>query len=184
MLGNAESAILVLGIVGGAVAGNVAHYYRAKREGRTRYAIPRLMRNTMATVLLLFAVPKFFDLGGFAAIFARYDLLAGVAPHYGYGYPFLELALAAALLVAQRRRTLRIVYAAIMGIMALGLAGVARTLAAGRELRCGCLGALLHIPLSHVTLAEGTAMLVMAAALLRADLQKNVRFAVPDEPPA
>ena len=186
MLGNVESALLILTVVGGAVAGNVLHYNRARRDSnRPTYEYTRLMRNTMATVLLLFAIPKLFDLRGFADIFARYDVIAGAAHTtyiYGYAYPFIEIALAAALLFAQRRRALRATYASIIGIMALSLAGVGRTLAAGRELRCGCLGSLLHIPLSYVTIAEGAVMLTMAAVLLRADLQKNVRFVITDSP--
>lgn len=182
MLSTSSSLLVILSLFATAFAGNVlylrwAHPLLDKARWRER-----LMRGTMGTVLLLFAVPKLFDLGGFAAIFAKYDLVSGVFRPYAYAYPFIEIALALALMWFGRARALLAVYGAVIVLMALSLAGVARYLVSGQSLRCGCMGALLHLPLSYVTAAEGVAMLGMAAHLARAQVVKmnrRVHFATP-----
>jgi hypothetical protein len=50
--------------------------------------------------------------------------------------------------------------------MAVGTVGVARALLQGRRVRCACLGSVLNLPMSAVTLVEDVLMAAMALAML------------------
>jgi hypothetical protein len=52
-----------------------------------------LMPQFVGLALILFAMPKLFDLGAFKANFAEYDLITMRWPGYGYWYPLFELFL-------------------------------------------------------------------------------------------
>ena len=51
-------------------------------------------------------------------------------------------------------------------IMGVGAIGVIRALRKGLDLRCACMGTVLDVPLSTVTLSEDIAMGLMACAML------------------
>ena len=50
--------------------------------------------------------------------------------------------------------------------MAVGTVGVAQALLQKRQVRCACLGAVLNLPMSSVTLLEDVRMEGMAVAVL------------------
>lgn len=142
------------------------HFYNKKKE-RNR----ALMSNVMGSVFLVFGLLKLVNLGGFVTVFSRYDLLSQRFSTYGYAYPFVELALAASLLYKPTAFT----YAAVICLMGVSLVSVFVALAKGVELRCGCLGSFLHIPLSFVTITENVLMLGMAVYLLLHSGTETVR---------
>lgn len=134
----------------------------------------RLMRGTMGWALVFFALPKLMDISGFARAFARYDLVAGANQGYGYVYPFVELTLGLALLLAyDATLVLPAAYSVLIVVMTSTLMGVTWHVfgnrAAGAVMPCGCLGTTVSMPLTLVTAVEGVAMIGMGGYLLMLD---------------
>lgn len=121
------------------------------------------MMDFMGVFLLIFAMLKLFDVGGFADGFQKYDLLAKRSRGYALLYPFLELALALGYL---SRWEPTIVLGATVCLMTFGAIGVFRALAKGLDLRCACMGSSLDVPLSTVAVVEDVGMAAMATMLL------------------
>lgn len=121
------------------------------------------MMNFMAGFFLVFSAFKFLDIRGFANAYAGYDLLAKRWHAYGYVYPFLELALGLAYLFRVAPDATNVATLVLMGFSSLG---VIAALANKRRIVCACLGTVLKLPMSTVTLVEDLGMALMAAAML------------------
>lgn len=122
-----------------------------------------VMRTFMGLFLVVFSMFKLFDLKGFAAGFAKYDLAAKAFAPYGYLYPFLELGFGLALLANWQMMA---VNGALAGLMFFGSVGVFLALKKGLNLKCACLGSTLNVPLSTVAVVEDLGMGVMALAMM------------------
>lgn len=123
------------------------------------------MRWFMGLFLTVFAVFKLIGYSHFPKMFVQYDLIAQKLPGYARAYPFIELALGFLYLAnigGRFRDGLTFV------IMAVGAVGVARAIRARRGVHCACLGNVIKLPLSSVTLAEDVGMAAMAAWMLLA----------------
>lgn len=123
----------------------------------------RAMRHFMAGFFLVFSFFKMLNLGSFADSYAGYDLVAGWWPPYGRIYPFIELALGLAYLV---NFVPIITNLTTLIVMVISSVGVVRGMASQRVIRCACLGAVLNVPISTVTLLEDLLMVCMAGAML------------------
>lgn len=121
------------------------------------------MHAYMGVFLLIFALLKLFDLRGFRNGFAMYDLAARRDSRWGYVYPFIELALALAYLSFTWPMA---TYVATIAVFGFGAAGVLLALRRGLNITCPCMGNILKVPLSTVTLTEDIAMVVMAGMML------------------
>ena len=121
------------------------------------------MHAYMGVFLLVFALLKLFDLEGFKKGFAMYDLLAKQNSTYAYAYPFIELGLAIAYLAFLWPT---FTYVATIVVFLFGTAGVVSALRDGLDIDCPCMGNILSVPLSTVTLTENLAMAAMATVLL------------------
>jgi copper chaperone CopZ len=121
------------------------------------------MNQFMAGFFLVFSAFKLLDLHGFAEGYATYDLLAQRWYGYGYVYPFLELALGIAYLLPAFDGSKQIATIILMGFSSLG---VINSLLKRRQIQCACLGTMLKVPLSNITLIEDLLMVVMAAITL------------------
>ena len=119
------------------------------------------MTNVMAGFFLVFSAFKFLDLRGFADAYASYDLLAKRWHGYGYIYPFLELALGLAYLFRVNPPATHTATILLMGFSSLGVLDALRN---KRTLVCACLGTVLKLPMSTITLAEDAGMVAMAIA--------------------
>lgn len=117
------------------------------------------MMQLMAGFFLVFSSFKFLDLPGFASGYARYDLLAKHWLPYGYIYPFIELALGI-LFLTQRFETPTLIATII--VMGFSSIGVMVSLFKKQQFQCACLGTLIKVPLSNVTLIEDLLMVIMA----------------------
>ncbi|HVV68169.1 MAG TPA: MauE/DoxX family redox-associated membrane protein [Gammaproteobacteria bacterium] len=117
----------------------------------------------MAGFFLVFSAFKFLDLPGFARTYATYDILAGRWPVYGYIYPFIELALGLAYAIAIAPTA---IYLATIFIMGFSSLGVIKALRQKGKFRCACLGTILNLPMSSITLIEDLLMVAMAAGML------------------
>ena len=117
----------------------------------------------MGFFFLYFALFKFLDLPGFVEGYHEYDLLARRVKWYGWVYPFIEVTLA---------------FLYLMGIVSLGLYlitivitvinvwGVSVKLARREKFMCACLGTILKVPLTTVTIIEYGLMGLMAVYML------------------
>jgi copper chaperone CopZ len=122
-----------------------------------------LMNHFMAGFFLVFSFFKFLDLRGFADAYFSYDVVASRMPAWGFIYPFVELGLGVAYLLNLAPWTTNAVTLVVMLISAIG---VLKTLLDKRTIRCACLGTVLKLPMTKVTLVEDLGMAAMAGAML------------------
>lgn len=121
------------------------------------------MHHFMAGFFLVFSGLKILDLKGFAHGYAKYDLLAGMFPIYGYVYAFTELTLGILYARGSVSDTVLMFTAGLMIFSALGVLNARRK---NLDLRCACLGTFIDVPLTHVTLVEDLGMAGMAILML------------------
>jgi copper chaperone CopZ len=121
------------------------------------------MTNFMAGFFLVFSFFKLLDLSGFADAYGTYDLLAARWRPWGFIYPFLELALGLAYLFRVAPTATNIAAILLMGFSSLGVIAALRR---RQQIRCACLGTVLKLPMSTITLVEDLGMVAMAAMAL------------------
>jgi len=121
------------------------------------------MNQFMAGFFLVFSAFKLLDIKGFADGYATYDLLARRWYHYGFVYPFLELGLGILYLTNVRPTTTQMLTIVIMGFSSLG---IINSMIKKQKLRCACLGTIINVPLSTITLVEDLGMVVLAGLAL------------------
>lgn len=121
------------------------------------------MSQFMAGFFLVFSGFKFLDIRGFADGYATYDLLARRWYRYGFIYPFLELGLGVLYLTNWFPVSTQLLTIFIMGFSSIG---VINSLLKKRKIICACLGTILKVPLSTITLVEDLTMVILAALTL------------------
>ncbi|MCB0321673.1 MAG: hypothetical protein KDD60_12165, partial [Bdellovibrionales bacterium] len=82
---------------------------------------------------------------------------------YGWAYPFIELVLGVSYLTGI---LLVPAYIATIILLGVGAIGVLKVLLNKNSIQCACLGTVLNLPMTKVTLIENTTMVVMAALML------------------
>ncbi len=121
------------------------------------------MHYFMGVFLIMFSVLKLFHPSKFADGFEMYDLLAKRSRAYAYIYPFIELFLGLAYLSFFLPV---LTYLLTIIVLSFGSIGVIKALQEGLDINCPCMGSVLDVPLSTVTLTEDLAMVLMALLLL------------------
>lgn len=121
------------------------------------------MRHFMAGFFLVFSFFKLIKLGGFADGYATYDVIAKRVKGYGYIYPFIELALGIAFLINYNPFVTNMAALIVMSVSSIG---VIQSLVKKTPFQCACLGTVIQLPLSKVTLFEDLLMVVMSAVAL------------------
>lgn len=121
------------------------------------------MLHFMAGFFIVFSFFKLLDLKGFCDAYATYDLLAKHWRVYGFIYPFLELVLGMLFLFQFELRGA--LYASII-LMGFSSLGVIQALREKRKIQCACLGTVLNLPMSTITLVEDLGMVVMSIMML------------------
>ena len=123
------------------------------------------MLHFMAGFFIVFSFFKLLSLKGFKDAYASYDLLAKKWPDYGYIYPFLELCLGLAFLFQ-----IHLKYALWFSIILMGFSslGVIKALSEKRKIRCACLGTVLNLPMSTITVVEDLGMVAVSILMLTA----------------
>lgn len=127
------------------------------------FSLHTMMANFMAGFFIVFGFFKLLDLPGFVRTYRTYDLIAKAVPGWGWAYPFVELALGAAYLLGVVPVVTNLV---TLAVMLVGAAGVGIALANKQRIRCACLGTVLNLPMTTVTLVEDLGMAAMAAGML------------------
>jgi hypothetical protein len=121
------------------------------------------MRWFMGVFFIVFASFKFIGYHMFAVMFAGYDVVAKHFKAYAYAYPFVELILGLAYLTNQLSPLRDWATLIVMGI---GTIGVAQEIKKRSGIHCACLGNVIKLPLSTVSLVEDVGMGVMALIIL------------------
>ncbi len=121
------------------------------------------MTHFMAGFFLVFSFFKLLDVRSFADSYAMYDLLAMRVKPYGFIYPFIELGLGIAYLLAWQPVLTNWITFIVMTFSSLG---VIRSVLNKQKIRCACLGAVFNLPMSTVTIIEDLLMAGMAMWML------------------
>lgn len=121
------------------------------------------MLHFMAGFFIVFSFFKLLDLQGFCDAYATYDLLAKHWRIYGFIYPFLELVLGLFFLFQFELRVALYASIVLMGFSSLG---VIQALLEKRKIQCACLGTVLNLPMSTITLVEDLGMVIMSIMML------------------
>lgn len=126
-------------------------------------SVQGFMRWFMGVFFLVFASFKLIGYKMFAMMFAGYDIVAKRFKFYAYLYPFIELSLAVLYLfdVAPMGRDI-----VTLIIMAISTVGVAQEVKKRSGIHCACLGNVIKLPLSTVSLVEDVGMGAMALAMI------------------
>ncbi len=127
------------------------------------FDIERWMMHFMAGFFLVFSFFKMLNIRAFASSYAMYDLLAMHSKSYGFIYPFIELALGLAYLLALNPQITNTATVIVMGFSSLG---VIRSVMNKQKIRCACLGTVFELPMSTITIIEDLLMAGMAAWML------------------
>jgi copper chaperone CopZ len=121
------------------------------------------MSQFMAGFFLVFSFFKLLDIQGFAEGYRSYDVVAKKAPVWGFIYPFAELVLGLLFLTGLAPLVTSIVTFIVMGV---GSIGVIQSLLKKTPFQCACLGTIIKLPLSKVTLVEDLLMVIMSAIMI------------------
>ena len=121
------------------------------------------MHYFMGFLFCQFSMLKIFNIRGFVDGFQMYDLIAKKFRAYAYAYTFIELGLGLAYLSFFSPA---LIYLFTIFITAIGTLGVIIALKKGLDVRCACMGTVLNVPLSTVTLSEDIGMGLMAVLML------------------
>lgn len=121
------------------------------------------MVHFMAGFFFVFSFFKLMNLRGFAEGYQSYDVVAKQFPAWGYIYAFIELGLGIAFLTGFEPL---IVNAVTFVVMAVSTVGVVQSLLRKTSFQCACLGTVIKLPLSKVTLFEDLLMVAMSGAML------------------
>ncbi len=113
----------------------------------------------MGYFFIVFGLFKVFNLKVFADAYVTYDVLAKRSYMYALTYPFIELILGVMYLVDWGG-----VYrdGFTFFVMVISAYGVYQALQHKEEIPCACLGMVLEVPMTKVTLIENILMAIMA----------------------
>lgn len=120
-------------------------------------------RYFMGVFFVVFASFKLVGYKMFVMMFAGYDVLAKRSKLYAHAYPFIELGLGLLYLTNSFGPSRDILTIAVMGI---GTIGVYHEIKKRSGIHCACLGNVIKLPLSTVSLIEDVGMGLMAAVML------------------
>ena len=121
------------------------------------------MRIFMGLFFLVFGAFKIASLKEFATTYAEYDLIAKKFPNYGYIYPFIELALGLSYIYSIQLLATNLITSLLMII---GSLGILQTMKQNKKIMCACLGTVVKLPLTHISLLEDVLMGAMALSAL------------------
>lgn len=117
----------------------------------------------MGFFLALFSLFKWIDIKGFMESFKQYDIVSKYLPSYLLIYPILELVLGILYVSLTLLTITNIVTILIMGMNGFS---VIVALYQKKNLNCACLGTVLKLPLTFVSLFEIIFMTLMAFLML------------------
>lgn len=126
---------------------------------KTSFHLMNWMTNFMGGFFIAFSFFKFLDLNGFSNSFATYDIIAKKWKGYGKIYPFIELGLGVAYLLALQSA---ITNTMCILVLSASTIGVIKAVLSKKQIQCACLGTVFNLPMSTVTIIENFTMISMA----------------------
>ncbi|MEK7203671.1 MAG: MauE/DoxX family redox-associated membrane protein [Patescibacteria group bacterium] len=127
------------------------------------YTTLEFFRNFMGFFFLVFGFFKIISWKDFAWTYASYDIIAKRSMIYSYAYPAIELLLGVSFLLNYQPVLINSI---TLVIMSIGSIGVTQNLLSKNQVQCACLGTLIKVPLSKISLMEDLLMAAMALVTL------------------
>jgi copper chaperone CopZ len=127
------------------------------------YSLMLWMNYFMAGFFIVFSFFKLLNIQGFAEGYAMYDIIAMRWKMWGYIYAFLELALGLAFLTGFMPLLTNTVTFAVMSI---SIIGVLKSVIDKKKIKCACLGDVVNLPMSTITIIEDGTMIIMSLAMI------------------
>lgn len=117
---------------------------------------------SMGYFFIVFGLFKLIDLKNFAVGYAEYDLITQRIPAWAFIYPFIELSLGGLYLMGatDEQTLLTTISLSLLTVISVGI-----KLHKREVIHCVCLGNLLRVPLTYVSLVEYALMGLMAVAM-------------------
>ena len=131
---------------------NILYYYT------NNIHILRAMDIWMGLLYLVFSFFKLLNINGFITSFTKYDIFTRVIPIYAYLYPFIEIGLSYLYL---SNRYIDIANIITVSVFSENIISVLYSIYNKQKLHCACLGSVLNVPLSTVTIIEDLLMISM-----------------------
>lgn len=122
------------------------------------------LRWFMGVFFLVFATFKFIGYKMFVVMFSQYDVIAKRFKTYAYAYPFIELALGLIYIMGLFDGLRDLMTLVVMGVSSIGVFQEIYHRRSG--VYCACLGNVIKLPLSTVSLVEDVGMGAMALFML------------------
>ena len=123
-----------------------------------------LMRWFMGVFFVVFAAFKFAGYKMFVMMFQGYDIVAKRFKAYANAYPFIEALLGLSFIMNLAPLPRNLLTLAIMSVAAVGVFQEIYHRRSG--VYCACLGNIIKLPLSTVSLVENVTMAAMAFVML------------------
>ncbi|MDP4263674.1 MAG: heavy-metal-associated domain-containing protein [Bacteroidota bacterium] len=133
------------------------------QAGKSSFDGMQWITDFMAGFFLVFSFFKLMNLEGFAEGYSHYDVVAKRFVAWGYIYPFIELLLGIAFLMRFEPLVTNMVTFVVMSISTYG---VVKNLLRKTPFQCACLGTIIKLPLSKLTLLEDLLMVVMSLLMV------------------
>jgi len=121
------------------------------------------MRWFMGGFFVFFGSFKLIGYEDYLYMFPKYDPIAKRFKYYTYVYPFIELILGF-MYSANLNAPGRDIFTFI--ILSIGAVGIIKSIPRGETVRHACLGNVIKLPLSTVTLVENVTMSFMALTMI------------------
>ena len=113
---------------------------------------------------VFFSLFKMIDIVGFAQGYATYDIVARRWFGWGLLFPFIEVFFAIAHFIPIIDH--KILAWLVIGVFSVASIGVIQKILKKEQIVCSCLGTVLKAPLTTVTLAENSIMILLAVTML------------------
>lgn len=137
-------------------------------EGSWHWMI--LLDYVMGIFFLTFGLFKLFEFQTFANGYKAYDLIAQRLSVWGYIYPFVEIALGVLYILHIAPLWLNVFTVILLSINAIGVWRTTSRTSRHDMPHCLCLGSVIQLPLSTISLLENVLMGAMAMSMLVAFL--------------
>lgn len=119
------------------------------------------LRNSVMVFLGIFSISfsilKLIRVRDFVEAFSEYDFITQKIKAYGYIFPFLEFTFGVYFLFLIDNLYLEL---ACVSLFTLNLLSVLNALSKNKKFVCACLGDLIKVPLSYVSLFENITMIL------------------------
>lgn len=129
----------------------------------TSSTLDNFLTYSMGYFFILFSLFKLLDIRAFVAGYKEYDLISKAWPGWAYMYPFFELWLGALYLSNNASLPIHIITIVISLVTCLS---VFLSMRKKEALHCACLGTILKVPLTTISIAEYALMAVMAGFMI------------------